>query len=41
MNFWGAATGPGSDPADLVCDTGGGTINFLPFGTREINPRSP
>jgi parallel beta-helix repeat protein len=40
-NFWGAMTGPGPDPADLVCDTGGGTTTFAPFATREVNPRSP
>ena len=41
MNVWGAMTGPGPNPADLACDTGGGTINFTPFGKKEINPRSP
>ena len=25
-NFWGAATGPGPDPADLVCNSGAGSF---------------
>ena len=35
-NYWGAPSGPGTDPADNaggVCDTGGGTTVTAPFGT--------
>ena len=32
-NFFGAATGPGADPADDVCN---GTITTTPLGTKEI-----
>ena len=35
-NFWGAASGPGSDPADDACDTGGGTVT-VPFASKEFN----
>ena len=36
-NFWGAATGPGPDPADDACASGGGTtITTAPFATKEI-----
>jgi parallel beta-helix repeat protein len=31
-NFWGAASGPGADPADLAC---GGPV-LIPFATKEI-----
>jgi nitrous oxidase accessory protein NosD len=36
-NFWGAASGPGADPADLACD---GAV-AIPFATKEIkvNPK--
>ena len=40
MNFWGAMTGPGADPADDACTTGG-AVTSVPFGKKEINPRSP
>jgi len=30
-NYWGAATGPGPDPADDVCNTGMGTTTVTPF----------
>jgi hypothetical protein len=32
-NYWGAAGGPGADPADLVCDQGEGVTTFAPFAT--------
>lgn len=33
--FWGSPAGPGSDPADMVCNApGGSTIVFVPFATR-------
>jgi Right handed beta helix region len=32
-NFWGAASGPGPNPADAVCDTGGGTTTYSPVMT--------
>lgn len=34
-NYWGAATGPGSDPADAVC-VGGGTAVTTPFASAEF-----
>ena len=39
-NYWGAATGPGSNPADPVCNSGGGTTTTTPFATARfsINP---
>lgn len=35
-SFWGAATGPGADPADEVCLQGGATATTAPFATKEI-----
>lgn len=36
-NFWGAATGPGGNPADDFCSTELGSItNFAPFATKEF-----
>jgi len=35
-NYWGAATGPGADPADDACEKQGGTIITSPFATKEI-----
>ena len=32
--FWGAATGPGDDPADDVCDLGAGVTTVAPFATK-------
>jgi parallel beta-helix repeat protein len=40
-NFWGAATGPGADPADRVCLTGGGSATVTPFAAREFKVRAP
>ena len=39
-NFWGAATGPGTDPADRVCAVTG-SVTTAPFATREIRVRAP
>lgn len=33
-NYWGAATGPGSDPADNVC---GNKVTAVPFATAEFS----
>lgn len=38
-NFWGAASGPGPDPADNVCDFAGSKTTFAPFATREFKRR--
>ncbi len=36
-NFWGVSTGPGANPADNACNTGGGsTTTTAPFATTEI-----
>jgi len=35
-NFWGAATGPGPDPADQVT----GDVRFVPFATKPFTMRS-
>lgn len=32
-NYWGAATGPGPDPADALCENGSGTTTVTPFAT--------
>jgi hypothetical protein len=32
-NFWGSASGPGADPADAACNSGGGSITTTPFWT--------
>lgn len=32
-NFWGAATGPGPDPADAVCVSGAGVVTTAPVAT--------
>ncbi len=34
-NYWGAPTGPGSDPADTACITTGSTATTTPFATKE------
>jgi parallel beta-helix repeat protein len=39
-NFWGAATGPGVDPADEVCDISGSTA-FLPFAQKPFSVEGP
>jgi hypothetical protein len=35
-NFWGAATGPGPDPADAICSPLGEPVTFTPFATEEF-----
>ncbi len=34
-NFWGAATGPGSDPADAVCGTNAANVSVTPVLSKE------
>ncbi len=36
-NYWGAATGPGADPADNVCGTEAGSADVTPFATKPFN----
>jgi hypothetical protein len=38
-NFWGASSGPGLDPADVVCDFGSSSTVFSPFATEEFKIR--
>ena len=40
-NYWGAATGPGSDPADAICDSTGSTTLFAPVATRPFIVTAP
>ena len=35
-SFWGAASGPGADPADAVCGASAGTVTVLPVATKEV-----
>jgi len=35
-NFWGAATGPGTDPADDVCNQSTGGTTVVRFATHEF-----
>jgi hypothetical protein len=35
-NFWGAPTGPGPDPADMVCDFDPAKTVVSPFSTKEF-----
>jgi hypothetical protein len=37
-NFWGAATGPGPDPADQACNGFGSTTITSPFATTDFTP---
>ena len=39
-NYWGAATGPGADPADDVCNGTSATTTTTPFKTGEIKVRA-
>jgi hypothetical protein len=39
-NYWGAATGPGNDPADAVCDNSGGVSIVTPFATKPFAVRA-
>ena len=36
-NFWGAATGPGSDPADAVCNDASSTTIVEPVAAQPVN----
>jgi len=42
-DFWGAATGPGGDPADLICDLDGGvgTVGALAAKPFKIKVKIP
>jgi hypothetical protein len=40
-NFWGSSDGPGNDPADDICNTGGASIEFEPFATTEFRVPAP
>jgi parallel beta-helix repeat protein len=40
-NYWGAATGPGGDPADAVCDSTDSTTLFAPVATRPFPVKAP
>jgi hypothetical protein len=35
-NFWGAAGGPGANPADDICGLSEGTVTFSPVLTKEV-----
>jgi len=40
-NFWGAASGPGADPADQICNSGAGSvITSAPVASKEVSIRS-
>ncbi|MBI1741440.1 right-handed parallel beta-helix repeat-containing protein [Candidatus Acetothermia bacterium] len=40
-NFWGAAAGPGADPADNICNDGmGSNTTVAPFATKEFKAKS-
>ena len=39
-NFWGAATGPGPDPADDVCNDPGGSTVTTPFATKPFKVKA-
>jgi hypothetical protein len=36
-NFWGAASGPGPDPADAVCNSSSSTTTVAPVATHQFN----
>jgi hypothetical protein len=40
-NYWGAASGPGPDPADDVCNDDGGTTTVTPFATKPFPVSAP
>jgi parallel beta-helix repeat protein len=40
-NYWGAATGPGPDPADDVCNSSGGTTIVTTFATTPFKVKPP
>jgi nitrous oxidase accessory protein NosD len=35
-NYWGGAQGPGADPGDAVCNTGGAAVDTVPFLTKAV-----
>jgi hypothetical protein len=35
-NYWGAPSGPGTPPANRVCNTGGGTTTTAPFAKKPL-----
>ena len=39
-NYWGSATGPGADPADLACDFAAGSTDVDPFAKKELRVRT-
>jgi hypothetical protein len=41
QNFWGAAAGPGADPADLACNGLGATTTVAPVATKDTKVRAP
>jgi len=40
-NYWGAATGPGPDPADALCDFPAGLTTATPFATKPFKVKAP
>jgi len=40
-NYWGAATGPGPDPADRICNTAAGDLVTMPFATKPFKVKAP
>jgi hypothetical protein len=40
-NYWGAASGPGPDPADEVCNLGAGTTAVAPFAKSPFRIKAP
>jgi len=43
-NWWGAASGPGADPADAAggtCNAGAVTLNLAEWATKEIRVKPP
>lgn len=40
-NYWGAATGPGTRPADDICNEQGGTATVTPFATKPFEVKAP
>jgi hypothetical protein len=43
-NYWGAATGPGPDPADQAggaCNPNGGSTTVAPFATKPFIVKAP
>jgi Periplasmic copper-binding protein (NosD) len=40
-NYWGAATGPGPDPADFSCNGPSSSTTVTPFATKAFNVKAP